>query len=106
RTTKDTKGKGTAALRSLPRNFCHYWYGGQDSRVIISHPLRLSTSMRKRRADASRKGWGTRVWVHDGKYFNRIGTEISPHDVKDKEIHILDPDKTYDPNVVSSAGPD
>jgi RHS repeat-associated protein len=38
------------------------------------------------------------VWVHDGKYFNDFNSEISPVDVKGKDIHVLDPDKPYHPN--------
>jgi len=51
---------GALALEQLSALLVRPRGAGQDERVIISHPLLLSSSSRKSGAILSRKGWGTR----------------------------------------------
>jgi RHS repeat-associated protein len=60
---------------------------------VIRDPAKAAITLDGERIEVD--GISGIVYVRDGKYFNVWGNEISPNNVKDKDIHILDPDKSY-----------
>jgi hypothetical protein len=104
------KLSGAMAVEQLSALLVWRRRAGEDRRVIISHPLRLSEA-RERRASFSRKGWGTRDYLRDReRSFKAWGTRqgskqdwkpLSKQDIKalkdaGYDVHDLKPNSRYD----------